>query len=42
MFGFTDINLNEFLIAMALAFSVIPTSEIIKFFQRRRLTKEAA
>jgi Ca2+-transporting ATPase len=42
MFGFTEINLNEFLIAMALALSVIPVSEIIKLFQRRRLAKRAA
>ncbi len=34
-FGFTHANLAEYSIAMALAFSVIPIVEIVKFFQRK-------
>ncbi len=34
-FGFTHANLKEYVIAMALAFSVIPIVEIVKFVQRK-------
>ena len=34
-FGFTSVELNEYLIALALAFCVIPIVEIVKFIQRR-------
>ena len=34
-FGFEHINVMEYLIAMGLAFSVIPVVEIIKLFQRK-------
>lgn len=34
-FSFSPISLQEYFIAMALAFSVIPVVEIIKFFQRK-------
>ncbi len=35
LFNFTAISFKEFLIAFGLAFSVLPGTEIIKFFQRR-------
>ena len=35
LFNFTTISLKEFLIAFGLAFSVVPGTEIIKFFQRK-------
>ena len=35
-FGFTPISWMEYLVAMALAVSVIPIVETVKFFQRRR------
>lgn len=35
LFNFTAISLKEFLIAFGLAFSVVPGTEIIKFFQRK-------
>ena len=35
LFNFTAISLKEFIIAFALAFSVVPATEIIKFFQRK-------
>jgi Ca2+-transporting ATPase len=38
-FGFTAINLKEYAISMALAFSVIPIVEIVKAFQRRRVKR---
>ena len=34
-FGFTSVELNEYLIALALAFCVIPIVEIVKFIQRK-------
>lgn len=34
-FGFTPINFSEYLIALGLAFLVIPIVEIVKFFQRK-------
>ncbi len=34
-FGFTHANFAEYSIAMALAFSVIPIVEVVKFFQRK-------
>lgn len=34
-FGFEHISVMEYIIAMALAFSVIPVVEIVKFFQRK-------
>ena len=36
LFGFTAISAREFLIALGLAFTVLPVSEIIKAIQRRR------
>ena len=35
LFNFTAISFKEFLIAFGLAFSVVPGTEIIKFFQRK-------
>ena len=35
LFGFTEITVIEFLIAMGIAFSIIPIVEIIKFIQRK-------
>ena len=35
LFGFTEITVTEFLIAMAIAFSIVPIVEIIKFIQRK-------
>lgn len=40
LFNFTAISLKEFIIAFALAFSVVPATEIIKFFQRKFRKKE--
>ena len=34
-FGFTSVELNEYLIALALAFCVIPVVEIVKLIQRK-------
>ena len=34
-FGFTSVELNEYLIALAFAICVIPIVEIVKFLQRR-------
>ena len=34
-FGFTPIGITEYVIAMALAVSVIPIVEVVKFFQRK-------
>ncbi len=34
-FGFTHANLQEYAIAMALAFSVVPIVELVKFIQRK-------
>ena len=34
-FGFTSVELNEYLIALALAFCVIPIVEIVKLIQRK-------
>ncbi|HIQ78597.1 MAG TPA: cation-translocating P-type ATPase [Candidatus Scatomorpha intestinavium] len=38
-FGFTSVELNEYLIALALAFCIIPIVEIVKFFQRKAARK---
>ena len=35
VFNLTNISLKEFLVAFGLAFSVLPITEIFKFFQRR-------
>ena len=35
LFGFTEITVIEFLISMAIAFSIVPIVEIIKFIQRK-------
>ena len=35
LFGFTEITVTEFLIAMGIAFSIVPIVEIIKFIQRK-------
>lgn len=40
LFNFTAISFKEFAIAFGLAFSVVPGTEIIKFFQRRFKKKE--
>ncbi len=40
-FGFTPISFNHYLIAVALAFWVIPTVETVKFIQRKLITKSA-
>lgn len=40
LFNFTAISLKEFIIAFALAFSVVPATEIIKFFQGKFRKKE--
>lgn len=34
-FDFTSVEWNEYLVALALAFCVIPIVEIVKFFQRK-------
>ena len=34
MFGFTPVDLNEYLVALALAFLVIPVVEVVKAIQR--------
>ena len=34
-FDFTSVELNEYLVALALAFCVVPIVELVKFFQRR-------
>ena len=39
LFGLTHINLKEFLVAFGLAFSVLPITEVFKFFQRRMLKR---
>ena len=36
LFGFTAISAGEFIIALVLALTVLPVSELIKFIQRRR------
>ena len=41
MFGFTPVDLNEYLVALALAFVVIPIVEIVKAIQRG-MSKQAA
>ncbi len=40
LFGFTSISLKEFLIALGLALTVLPISEVFKVFQRRRVARE--
>ncbi|MEG2671629.1 MAG: cation-translocating P-type ATPase [Ruthenibacterium sp.] len=40
-FGFEHISIAEYLVAMALALSVIPIVECVKFFQRKRAAKRA-
>lgn len=40
LFGFTAISAREFFIALGLAFTVLPVSEIIKAIQRRRDHRE--
>ncbi len=42
LFGFTAINLSEFLIAIGMAFTVLPVSELFKLIQRRRAARAAA
>ena len=39
LFGFTSIDAGEFLIALGLAFSIIPVMEFVKFYQRTRIKK---
>ena len=41
MFGFTPVDWNEYLVALALAFLVIPIVEIVKAIQRG-MSKQAA
>ena len=40
-FGFASVELSEYLLALALAFCVIPIVEIVKFFQRRGQEKHS-
>ena len=40
-FQFTSVELSEYLVAVALAFCVIPIVEIVKFFQRRGQAKHS-
>ena len=41
MFGLARISLKEFLIAFGLAFMIIPFTEIAKFIQRRKISKQS-
>ena len=41
MFGLAQISLKEFLIAFGLAFMIIPFTEIAKFTQRRKISKQS-
>ena len=41
-FGFQHISLEEYLIAMVLAISVIPIVEIVKFFQRKYINSKVS
>ena len=41
MFGFTPVDLNEYLVALLLAFVVIPVVEVVKAIQRG-MSKQAA
>jgi Ca2+-transporting ATPase len=41
LFGFTAIYLQEFLIALAMAFTIIPVTEVVKAVQRARMKKTA-
>ena len=41
MFGLALISLKEFLIAFGLAFMIIPFTEIAKFIQRRKISKQS-
>lgn len=41
MFGLAQISLKEFLIAFGLAFMIIPFTEIAKFIQRRKISKQS-
>ncbi len=42
LFGFTPISWNEYLIAIALAITVIPIVELVKFFQRRGVRTDSS
>ena len=35
-FGFEHISVEEYLVALALAFCIIPLVELVKFIQRRK------
>ena len=39
-FGFTPIGITEYAVSLALAFSVIPIAEAVKFVQRRISRKQ--
>lgn len=41
-FGFEEISLNEYAVALALAFAIIPLVEIVKLFERMYAKKKAA
>ena len=41
LFGFTTIDFTEFVIALGLAFTIIPASELTKVIRRRRMKKSA-
>jgi len=41
-FGFEHISLSEYAVALALAFSVIPIVEVVKFFQRKNTARKKA
>ena len=40
-FGFTSVNLEEYIIAIGLGFCVIPIVETVKFFQRLTVKKKS-
>ena len=41
LFGFTTIDFKEFAIALGLAFTIVPASELVKLIRRRRTAKIA-
>jgi len=41
VFGFAQISLGEYFIAMALAVMVIPIVEVVKLFQRRKRSRQS-
>ena len=41
LFGFTHLGIQQYLISLALAFSIIPLVEIVKYFQRKFCTSHS-